>query len=212
MEQFLASRGYLVISPDFRGSQGYGQAHFEAGWKQWGQAMQDDVADAMLWAQAQGLADQRVCIAGAGYGGYSTLMGLVRHPKLYRCGVAWVAVTDPFLMLEGSWWVRDDTRDSDRRYSLPQMVGDAKLDADMLTSVSPVAQAHKIRAPLLLGFGEADLRVPLAHGKRLREAMQKVGRDPQWVTYPDEGHSWRLPQTRTDFARRMETFLSEHLK
>jgi dipeptidyl aminopeptidase/acylaminoacyl peptidase len=212
MEQFLASRGYLVISPDFRGSRGYGQAHFEAGWKQWGQAMQDDVADAVLWAQAQGLADKRVCIAGASYGGYATLMGLVRHPELYRCGVAWVAVTDPFLVLEGSWWVRDDTSDSDRRYTLPQLVGDANKDADMLISVSPVAQAHKIRAPLLLGFGEADLRVPLAHGKRLREALQKVGRDPQWVTYPDEGHSWRLPQTRTDFARRMEIFLSEHLK
>ena len=212
MEQFLASRGYLVISPDFRGSQGYGQAHFEAGWKQWGQAMQDDVADAVLWAQKQGLADQRVCIAGASYGGYSTLMGLVRHPELYRCGVAWVAVTDPFLMLEGSWWIRDDISDSGRRYSLPQMVGDAKLDADMLTRVSPVAQAHQIRAPLLLGFGEADLRVPLAHGKRLREAMQKAGREPLWVSYPDEGHGWRLPQTRTDFARRMETFLGEHLK
>ncbi len=211
MEQFLASRGYLVISPEFRGSQGYGQAHFEAGWKQWGRAMQDDVADALLWAQAQGLADKRVCIAGASYGGYATLMGLVRHPDLYRCGVAWVAVTDPFLYLEGSWWVRDDISDAGRRYSLPQMVGDAKADAEMLTSVSPVAQAEKIRAPLLLAFGEADLRVPLAHGKRLREAMQKAGREPQWVTYADEGHSWRLPQTRADFARRMEGFLAEHL-
>jgi len=212
MQQFLASRGYLVISPEFRGSQGYGQAHFEAGWKQWGRAMQDDVADAVLWAQTQGLADRRVCIAGASYGGYSTLMGLVRHPDLYRCGVAWAAVTDPFLYLEGSWWIRDDVSDAGRRYTLPQMVGDAKADADMLTSVSPVAQADRIRAPLLLAFGEADLRVPLAHGKRLREALRKAGRDPVWVTYPDEGHSWRLPQTRADFARRMETFLAEHLK
>lgn len=211
-EQFLASRGYLVISPEFRGSQGYGLAHFQAGWKQWGRAMQDDVADAVLWAQAQGLADKRVCIAGASYGGYATLMGLVRHPDLYRCGVAWVAVTDPFLYLEGSWWIRDDISDSGRRYSLPQMVGDAKADADMLTSVSPVAQASSIRAPLLLAFGEADERVPLAHGKRLREAMQKAGREPVWVTYPDEGHTWRLPQTRADFARRMEKFLGEHLK
>jgi dipeptidyl aminopeptidase/acylaminoacyl peptidase len=211
-EQFLASRGYLVISPEFRGSQGYGQAHFEAGWKQWGRAMQDDVADAVLWAQAQGLADKRVCIAGASYGGYSTLMGLVRHPELYRCGVAWVAVTDPFLYLEGSWWISDDISRSGRRYSLPQMVGDAKADADMLTSVSPLAQADRILAPLLLAFGEADQRVPLAHGKRLRDALQKAGRDPLWVVYADEGHSWRLPQTRADFARRMERFLAEHLK
>ena len=212
MEQFLASRGYLVISPEFRGSQGYGQAHFEAGWKQWGRAMQDDVADAVLWAQAQGLADKRVCIAGASYGGYATLMGLIRHPELYRCGVAWVAVTDPFLYLEGSWWIDDNISGAGRRYSLPQMVGDAKADAQMLTSVSPVAQAERIRAPLLLAFGGSDRRVPLAHGKRLREAMQKAGREPVWVTYPDEGHTWRLPQTRADFARRMEAFLAEHLK
>ena len=212
MQQFLASRGYLVISPEFRGSQGYGQAHFQAGWKQWGRAMQDDVADAVLWAQAQGLADQRVCIAGASYGGYATLMGLVRHPDLYRCGMAWVAVTDPFLLLEGSWWIRDDVSSAGRRYTLPQMVGDAQADAEMLTSVSPVAQADRIRAPLLLAFGEADLRVPLAHGKRLREAMQKAGREPVWVTYPDEAHGWRSPQNRADFARRIETFLAEHLK
>jgi acetyl esterase/lipase len=212
MEQFLASRGYMVISPDFRGSTGYGRAHFEAGWKQWGQAMQDDVADAVLWAQAQGLADKRVCIAGASYGGYATLMGLVRHPELYRCGAAWLAVTDPFLLLEGSWWVRDDTSDASRRYSLPQMVGDAKADAQMLTSVSPVAQAERIRAPLLLAFGEADLRVPLAHGKRLREAMQKAGHEPLWITYPGEGHGWRSPQTRVDFAQRLEKFFAEHLQ
>jgi acetyl esterase/lipase len=211
MEQFLASRGYLVISPEFRGSAGYGRAHFEAGWKQWGQAMQDDVADAVAWAQSKGLADQRVCIAGASYGGYATLMGLVRHPELYRCGVAWVAVTDPFLMLQGSWWVDDDTSDLSRRHLLPQMVGDVKTDADMLTRVSPVAQAERIRAPLLLAFGEADRRVPLAHGKRMREALHKAGREPLWVTYPDEGHSWRLTQTHVDFAQRVEKFLAEHL-
>jgi dipeptidyl aminopeptidase/acylaminoacyl peptidase len=211
MEQFLASRGYLVISPDFRGSAGYGDAHFKAGWKQWGRAMQDDVADALLWARAQGLADDRACIAGASYGGYATLMGLVRHPALYRCGVAWVAVTDPFLYLEGSWWVNDDISSEGRRYRLPEMVGDVKADAEMLTAVSPVAQAARIQAPLLLAFGESDLRVPLAHGQRLREAMAKAGREPLWVTYPNEGHSWRLPATNTDFAKRVEKFLAEHL-
>jgi dipeptidyl aminopeptidase/acylaminoacyl peptidase len=210
-EQFLASRGYVVISPDFRGSEGYGRAHLEAGFKQWGRAMQDDVADALLWAQNQGIANKRACIAGASYGGYATLMGLVRHPELYRCGIAWVAVTDPFLYLEGSFWVRDDISDSGRRYSLPQMVGDAKADADMLTAVSPVAQAERIRAPLLLAFGESDLRVPLAHGKRLREAMRSAGNEPEWVTYPNEAHGWRKPENSVDWAKRMEKFLAQHL-
>ncbi len=212
MEQFLASRGWLVISPDFRGSTGYGAAHFRAGWKQWGQAMQDDVADALLWARKQGLADpQRACIAGASYGGYATLMGLVRHPELYRCGVAWAAVTDPLLYLEGSFWVRDDISDAGRRYSLPEMVGDAQRDAERLKSVSPVEQAARIKAPLLLAFGESDLRVPLAHGERLRAAMRKAGLEPEWVTYPDEAHGWRKPENQLDWARRMEAFLARHL-
>ena len=83
--QFLASRGYLVVEPEFRSSTGYGSKLFRAGWKQWGLTMQDDVADAARWAIAQGLADpKRICIAGASYGGYATLMGLIRDPALFR--------------------------------------------------------------------------------------------------------------------------------
>jgi dipeptidyl aminopeptidase/acylaminoacyl peptidase len=213
MEQFLASRGYLVISPEFRGSQGYGYAHYRAGWKQWGRAMQDDVADALLWARAKGLADpERACIAGASYGGYSTLMGLARHGELYRCGAAWMAVTDMQLLVKGSWWIDDDTSDQFRTHMLPELIGDVEKDAEMLRAVSPVLQAERIKAPLLLAFGEADRRVPLAHGKRLREALEAAGRPPEWVSYADEGHSWRRVATRVDFAQRLESFLARHLK
>ncbi|CAN5133706.1 S9 family peptidase [soil metagenome] len=213
MAQFLASRGYLVIAPEFRGSTGYGQAHYKAGWRQWGQAMQDDIADALLWAQGEGLADkQKACIAGASYGGYATLMGLVRQPELYRCGVAWVAVTDPLLILKGSWWIDDDIGGQVRQYMLSELVGDAEKDLAMLTANSPLAQAARIKAPLLLAFGESDRRVPLAHGKRLREAMAAAGSTPEWVTYENEGHSWRLVATQVDWARRVERFLATHLK
>ena len=211
MEQFLASRGYLVIAPEFRGSTGYGDAHYRAGFKEWGQAMQDDVADAARWAIGQGWAD-RLCIAGASYGGYSTLMGLVRDGDLYKCGVAWVAVADPFLYLKGSWWVHDDIGDEGRRYGLPQMVGDAEKDAEMLKAASPLLQASRIRAPLLLAYGESDRRVPIEHGERLRKAMRDAGQEPQWVSYPGEAHSWIKLETHLDFARRMESFLDKHLK
>jgi acetyl esterase/lipase len=211
MEQFLASRGYLVIAPDFRGSTGYGAEHFKAGFRQWGRAMQDDVADAARWAIGQGLAD-RFCIAGASYGGYSTLMGLVRDPELYRCGVAWVAVTDPFLYLEGSWWIDDDISSDGRRYTLPRMVGDAEKDAAMLKAASPLEQAARIRAPLLLAWGERDRRVPIAHGERLQRALREAGNTPLWVSYADEGHSWLKLATHVDFARRIEAFFDEHLK
>ena len=212
MRQFLASRGYLVIEPEFRGSDGYGAAHMRAGFKQWGQAMQDDVADALLWAQKEGWASGQACIAGASYGGYSTLMGLVRHPELYRCGAAWVAVTDPFLFVEGRWWVRDDIGDASRRYTLRDMVGDPKADEAMLRANSPVEQAARIQAPLLLAFGEADLRVPLAHGRAMRSALERAGRPPEvWVTYADEGHGWRKVENDVDFAQRLERFFAKHL-
>ena len=212
MPQFLASRGYVVIEPEFRGSTGYGTEHFRAGWRQWGQAMQDDVADAVLWAaQGQLIDPKRVCIAGASYGGYATLMGLVRHPELYRCGAAWVAVTEPLRLLERSWWWEDDVSEEARQYSLPAMLADAKADAEMLKAISPVQQAARIRAPVLLAFGELDLRVPLVHGKDMREALIQAGREPEWIVYPEEGHGWRKLENQHDFARRLEAFFARHL-
>lgn len=211
MAQFLASRGYVVIEPEFRGSAGYGAEHVEAGFKQWGQAMQDDVADAGRWAMAQGWAD-RLCIAGGSYGGYSTLMGLVRDGDLYRCGVAWAAVSDPYLYIEGSWWIDDNISYEGRRHRLPRMVGDPDKDRAMLDAASPLLQAARIRRPLLLAHGQADRRVPIQHSERLRKALREAGNDPAWVSYPDEGHGWFKLETRLDFARRMEQFLAEHLK
>lgn len=210
--QFLASRGYVVIEPEFRGSTGYGHAHYRAGFRQWGQAMQDDVADALLWAQKQGLASDKACIAGASYGGYSTLMGLVKHPELYRCGVSWLAVTDLELLLKGSWWVDDDTSSESRRHRLPETIGDLDKDADMIAAHSPVRQAARIRAPVMLAFGEDDRRVPLAHGKRMRDALREAGNEPVWLTYPGEGHGFGSLKNRVDFAERMAAFLARHLQ
>ncbi|MFG6464753.1 alpha/beta hydrolase family protein [Roseateles sp. DXS20W] len=195
-----------------RGSTGYGHAHYRAGFKQWGQAMQDDVADALKWAQQQGIASSKACIAGASYGGYSTLMGLIKDPDLYRCGVAWVAVTDLDLYVSGSFWVRDDISDTGRQYRLPDLVGDPVKDADMIATHSPVKQAARIKAPVLLAFGEDDLRVPLAHGKRMREALAEAGNPPEWVTYPGEGHGFSVVKNRIDFAERMAAFLARHLQ
>lgn len=210
--QFLASRGWRVLLPEFRGSTGYGESHHRAGWQQWGLAMQDDLADALAWARREGLADaNRACIMGASYGGYAALMGLVRHPELYRCGVAAAAVTDLPLLLQGSAWVLDDAGEYARRHTLPDLIGDVHRDAARLAETSPVQQAARIRAPLLLAFGERDFRVPLAHGERLRAALRAQGREPEWIVYPDEAHGWRKPENQVDYARRVEAFLSRHL-
>jgi len=210
--QFLASRGYAVLEPAFRGSTGLGSAHFRAGWKQWGLAMQDDIADAARWAIAQGHADpKRICIAGASYGGYATLMGLVRDPDLYRCGINWLGVTDINLLYDGHW-----TRDSDldanfKKYGMPLLVGDQVKDAAQLKATSPIEQAARITQPLMLAYGGADRRVPIYHGTKLRDAVGRTNKQVQWIEYPDEGHGWSLPQTRIDFWSRVEKFLDTHI-
>jgi acetyl esterase/lipase len=209
--QFLATRGWVVVEPEFRGSKGYGAAHFKAGWRHWGTTMQDDVADAARWAAREAGADPaRTCIAGGSYGGYAVLMGLLREPELYRCGAAWAAVTEPRLLFE--WSYNSDLGDEARRFNLPTLIGDPKADADMLAAASPLAQAERLRAPLLLAFGELDRRVPLVHGTRLRAALKAAGNDPEWIVYPAEGHSWQLTRTRVDFARRLERFLSAQFR
>ncbi len=213
MNQFLAAQGWLVIEPEFRGSEGYGDAHFRAGFKQWGQAMEDDLADALLWAQKQGLAKPgKACIAGASYGGYGALMGPVRFPELFGCVAAWAGVADLNLFLEGSFWTQDDISNAGRKYGLPQMVGDTEKDAAMLRANNPVLLADRMKAPVMLVYGEADLRVPVTHGKRMRDALKAAGNPPEWFTYPGEGHGWTNPENRVDFAERLVVFLRKHLQ
>lgn len=212
MTQYLASRGYLVIEPEFRGSTGYGMAHVNAGRKAWGQAMQDDVTDALRWAQSKGLASDKACIVGASYGGYSALMGLARDPDLYRCGIAWNAVTDLDLLVRGSRWVIDDITDAGRQYVSPEWVGDPEQDATMIQAQSPVKLAARIKAPVMLAVGEDDVRVPIAHGKRMRDALRAAGHAPEWVVYAGEGHQFTALKNKVDLAQRIDTFLARHLQ
>ena len=210
--QFLASRGYAVLEPDYRGSTGYGDAHYKAGWKQWGLKMQDDIADGARWAIANGYADaQRICIAGASYGGYSTLMGLVNDPDLFKCGINWVGVTDINMMRDGHWTGDSDLSESYTKYGMNDMVGDRIADAVQLKATSPVQQAARIRQPLLLGYGGADTRVPISHGRALRDAISKTNPDVEWVVYQEEGHGWALPKNNIDFWTRAEKLLQRSI-
>lgn len=207
--QFLASRGYAVLQPEFRGSTGFGWRHFRSGWKQWGKAMQDDLADGVRWAVAQGIADPgRVCIAGGSYGGYAAMMGLANDPGLYRCGVSWAGVSDLELLYDDVW---SDVTEAARLYSMPLLLGDPEQDAQQLRATSPVHQAGLIKAPLLLAYGGADRRVPLVHGTRMRTALEQQQRQPEWITYTEEGHGWSLVSNRVDFWTRVEQFLDRHI-
>ena len=207
--QFLASRGYLVIKPEFRGSRGYGSQLYLSGFKQWGLKMQDDIADATRWGAEKGLEDpKRTCIAGASYGGYATLMGLVRYGDLYQCGVAWAAVSDIALLHDTHW---SDMSEEWRSFGMPVMVGDPVKDAAQLAQTSPLQQAAHITRPLLLAHGGVDQRVTLEHATQMRSALEARHAPLTWIEYRDEGHGWYLPANRIDFYDRMVKFLDANI-
>lgn len=207
--QFLASRGYAVLQPEFRGSDGFGQDHLQAGWQQWGLAMQNDLADGARWAIAQGYADpKRIAILGASYGGYAAMMGLVNDPDLYRCAVNMVGVTDLDLLITASW---SDISPVFKRFGAARLIGDPKADAARFQATSPLRQAHRIKAPVLMAYGQYDERVPRQHGERMRDALKAHNDNVEFVLYDHEGHGWYWLETKLDFWTRVEKFLARHL-
>lgn len=212
ISQFLASRGYAVLEPSFRGTTGLGSRHMLSSFKQWGLAMQNDVADGTRYLIGKGIADpKRICIAGASYGGYATLMGLVNDPDLYKCGVNWVGVTDINLMYKGSWNYRSDMTDEWKQYGMPDMIGDPVKDAAQLKATSPIEQASRITQPVLMAYGGVDERVPMYHGKQFYDAVTRTNKNVEWIEYPDEGHGWHLPKNNYDFWTRVEKFLDKNI-
>ncbi|WP_193316920.1 alpha/beta hydrolase family protein [Janthinobacterium sp. FT14W] len=211
--QFLASRGYAVLQPEFRGSGGRGDQFLRAGWKQWGLAMQDDLADGARWAIAQGIADpQRICIVGGGaYGGYAALMGLIKNGDLFRCGVSWSGITDLPQMYTQHWSVGHRLGEEARQYVMPQRIGDPVHDAAQLKASSPMYQAEKLTQPLLLAYGGAGHNVPPYQGTQLRDKLKLSNSRLEWQLYADEGDHWDLAATRVDFWQRVEKFLDRNI-
>lgn len=210
--QFLASRGYAVLEPEYRGSTGYGAAHYRAGWKQWGLKMQDDLADGARWAISQGIANaNRICIAGSGYGGYGALMGVAKDGDLFQCAVSFGAMTDLRRMLRDNWVQTNTTIDEVNRYSMDQLIGDPKADAARLEAASPIEIAARIQRPLLLAHGESDYSVPIQHGKSFRITVSKTNSDVEWIEYQGETHELTLSKNRIDFWTRVERFLDKHI-
>jgi dienelactone hydrolase len=207
--QFLASRGYVVLQPEFRGSTGFGSELFRAGWQQWGRTMQDDLADTAAWAVKQGWADPKhIGIMGASYGGYATLMGLVRNPEVFRAGVEWAGVTDIELMFTS---VESDASEDARQYDMKTLIGDPLKDPAAFAGVSPLVQAGRITQPLLIAHGAQDKRVPIVHAAKFRSAVTEKNRNVEYVVYPEEGHGWRHEADDIDFWKRVEAFLDKNL-
>jgi dipeptidyl aminopeptidase/acylaminoacyl peptidase len=207
---YLASLGYAVLQPEFRGSLGWGRKSFEASWKQWGLAMQDDLDDGVDWLVKRGMVDPaRVCIMGASYGGYAVMMGLARDPQRWKCGINWIGVTDPALLFDVTW---SDTWNSDQmRYGAKQMIGDPDKEPELFKAASPLQNASRIKSPVLMAYGGEDVRVPVIHGERMRDALRKQGVPVEWVVYDDEAHGWIVEANNYDFYTRVAKFLDAQI-
>jgi dipeptidyl aminopeptidase/acylaminoacyl peptidase len=206
--QFLANRGYAVLQMNFRGSTGYGKKFWEASFKQWGLTMQDDVTDGVKWLADKGIADpKKVAIYGGSYGGYTTLMGIVKDPDQYAAAVDYVGVSNMFTFMNTipPYW-------KPMLDMFHEMVGDPKKDSMLLASVSPALNTDKIKTPLFIAQGANDPRVNKAESDQIVEALKKRGVKVEYMVKDNEGHGFHNEENRFDFYRAMEKFLGEHLK
>ena len=200
--QFLASRGYGVLQPQFRGSTGYGAAFESAGLQQWGLAMQDDLTDGTRWLIEQKLADPaRIAIVGASYGGYAALMGLVKEPGLYRCAAAIAPVTDLNLLLDSDFhFLWSDL-------NMPRI----GMDSALLDRTSPARNAERIQAPLLLVHGRKDDTVPVAQTERMENAMRRAGKTFDMLYLQEADHYLSRGDDRITTLQALERFLAKNL-
>lgn len=208
--QFLANRGYCVLQMNFRGSTGYGRAFWEASFKQWGLAMQDDITDGVQWLVQQGIADpKRIAIYGASYGGYATLSGVTKTPDLYAAAVNYVGVSNLFTFMNTipPYW-------EPFRQQMYQMVGNPEDAADKarMTATSPALNADKIKTPLLVAQGARDPRVNKAESDQIVAALRARGVDVEYIVKDNEGHGFANEENRFEFYGAMERFLAKHLK
>ncbi|MGH8307623.1 MAG: alpha/beta hydrolase family protein [Gammaproteobacteria bacterium] len=203
--QFFASRGYAWLQVNYRGSGGYGMKFQDMGYRHWGTTMQDDLADAVHWAIQQGYADsKRICIYGASYGGYAAVENVIRYPDLYKCAVGYVGVYDLTLMAH-----HGDTHHfaSGQRY-IDVVLGD---DDAELEKYSPAYNADKIKVPLFLVYGGADMRVVPENAKELMSALDKAGKKYEVMYEPNEGHGYSKPEHRFELYTKMLAFFNKYI-
>lgn len=205
--QMLASRGYAVLQMNYRGSTGFGRKFWEASFKQWGRKMQDDITDGVQYLIKEGIADpKRICIYGASYGGYATLAGVVFTPDLYTCAVDYVGVSNIFTMYKTipPYW-------KPLQEMTYEMVGDPVKDKELLTAISPVFHADRIKTPLFIAQGKNDPRVNVEESNQMVKALRERGVDVPYMVKDNEGHGFHNEENQIDFYEAMDRFLAKYL-
>jgi len=207
--QFLANRGYAVLTVNYRGSRGFGKAFLNAGDKEWGGKMFDDVVDGVQWAIDKRIAEPgKIGLMGASFGGYATLVGMTREPDLFACGIDVFGVSNliSFLATVPKHW-------KVLREMWERRLGDPNnpVDRKMLEARSPINFIDRLRHPVLIAQGATDPRVVKAESENMAQAIERSGGDVAYLLYPDEGHSFYQIDNELSFFACAEAFLSKHL-
>ncbi|MDE2236171.1 MAG: S9 family peptidase [Gammaproteobacteria bacterium] len=207
--QFLANRGFAVIQVNYRGSGGEGEKFFNAGKKQWGKKIEDDIVTAVHAALTKYPLDaNRICIYGGSYGGYSAIMSVIRFPTLYKCAASYAGVMDVPLLYETSDW--SDNRNL--RKLMFEIVGNPKTHYNQLFDISPVYNAEKITRPVLIAQGAIDERVDQEQAYRMKAVLQRLGKPYEFYIYQNEGHGLQYLNNDIDFHDKLVTFLDKYLE
>lgn len=197
--QFFATRGYGVLQMNFRGSSGYGLKYEQAGRRQWGQLMQDDITDGVTWLVGSGAADRdRIAIYGASYGGYAALMGAVLTPELYQCAVSFAGVANLPQLVAGAY------KDS----YVSRLVGDRFKNNEELYRYSPNHRASDFAIPVLLIHGKLDGVVPYSHSEDLDHSLRVYDKQVQFVTLPQSGHGLNDYDDSVKFYELLDDYFS----
>jgi dipeptidyl aminopeptidase/acylaminoacyl peptidase len=205
--QWLANRGYSCLQVNYRGSTGYGKDFINAGNREWGGKMHQDLIDAVGWAVDAGVADpDGIAIYGGSYGGYAALVGATFTPDLFKCAVDIVGPSNLLTFINSipPYW-------STYLEVLHQRVGDPEHDEEFLRSRSPLTHVDQIRIPMLIAQGANDPRVKQAESEQIVAAMAAKGIDHEYLLFEDEGHGFAKPENRLRFYRAAEAFLARHL-
>ena len=205
--QWFANRGYACLQVNFRGSTGYGKDFVNAGDREWGRNMHNDLVDAVQWAIDKGIADpKKVAIFGGSYGGYAALVGATFTPDLFCCAVDIVGPSNLNTLIRTipPYW-------STFLATFHKRVGNPDTEEEFLNSRSPLFKADQIKIPILIGQGANDPRVKQAESEQIVEAMKSKGIDYEYMLFPDEGHGFAKPENRLKFYAAAEKFLAKHL-
>ncbi|MER2048099.1 MAG: S9 family peptidase [Solibacillus sp.] len=206
--QLLANQGYAVLQANFRSSTGYGKEFLEAGNKQWGLKIQDDITDGVQWAIDLGIADaEKIGIYGASFGGYATLAGITFTPDLYAAAVDYVGVSNIFTLLETipPYW-------ETQRNMFYERVGHPEKDKELLKAASPVFHVDKIKTPLFVAQGANDPRVNKQESDQIVQALKNRGVEVEYMVKDNEGHGFANEENRIEFYNALVDFFAEYLK